>query len=126
MRKRFVIEFGMGIDLHGQDVHEAAVRAVTDAISRSCLIGLNEICNLTEENIKEKTYIEAIIGVSRPEEINIEEIKKIFPVGQVTVKAEKGGLKTDGLYFPSFGDKDNSVEVAVACIIVSVNQNELE
>lgn len=122
MRKRFVIEFGMGIDLHGQNVQEAAVRAVNDAISKSCLIGLNEICHLSEENINEETYVEAIIGVSRPEEINVEEIKKIFPVGQVSVKVEKGGLKAPGLYFPSFGDKDNSVELAVACVIVSVDE----
>jgi hypothetical protein len=44
--KRFVIEFGYGIDLHGQDVNNAAAKAVKDAISHSCLSGLVEICGI--------------------------------------------------------------------------------
>jgi len=120
MAKRFVIEFGMGMDFHGQDVNVAAGRAVKDAITRSCLIGLNEICGFTEENINEKMLVEAIIGVTRPEELNIDEIKKLFPVGTVTVKAVKGGLMVPGLYFPAFGDKDDSIEAAIACITVSI------
>lgn len=65
-------------------------------------------------------FIEAIIGVTRPEELNVEEIKKLFPVGKVTVNAVKGGLKTPGLYFPMFEDKDDSIEAAIASIIVSI------
>jgi len=120
MSKRFVIEFGMGMDFHGQDVNVAAGKAVKDAITKSCLIGLNEICGLTEEDINEKMFIEAIIGVTRPEEINTEEIKKLFPVGTITVKAVKGGLMVPGLYFPGFGDHDDTIEAAIASIIVSI------
>lgn len=126
MAQKFVIEFGMGVDLHGQDINDAAEKAVKDAISRSCLIGLNEICGFTEDTINEEMFIEAIIGVTRPEELNVEKIKKLFPVGQVTVKAEKGGLMTSGLYFPIFGDSDNSIEVAIAGIIVSIQKNRAE
>ena len=32
-RKRFIVELGNGADLHGEDVTEAACRAVKDAIS---------------------------------------------------------------------------------------------
>lgn len=120
MARRFVIEFGMGLDIHGQDINIAAQRAVKDAITKSCLIGLNEICGFTEKNIDEKMFIEAIIGVTRPEELNTEEIKKLFPVGKVTVKAVKGGLKASGLYFPMFEDKNDSIEAAIACITVSI------
>ncbi|PKM45989.1 MAG: hypothetical protein CVV01_05580, partial [Firmicutes bacterium HGW-Firmicutes-6] len=104
--KKFIIEFGMGMDFHGQDVNKAAGKAIKDAISRSCLIGLNQIHGLTEENLNEKMIIEAIIGVSRPEELNIEELKKLFPVGKGTITARKGGLTTAGLFFPGFGDTD--------------------
>lgn len=31
--KRYVVEFGYGVDLHGQDVNKAAQKAVKDAIS---------------------------------------------------------------------------------------------
>lgn len=118
--KKFIIEFGMGMDFHGQDVNKAAGKAIKDAISKSCLIGLNEIYGLTEENLNEKMMIEAIIGVSRPEDLNTEELKKLFPVGKVTIKAEKGGLTTAGLFFPGFGDTDNTIEAAIVCVTVSV------
>ena len=36
-RKRFIVELGTGADLHGEDVTEAACRAVKDAISSNCL-----------------------------------------------------------------------------------------
>ncbi|WP_296561838.1 Lin0512 family protein [uncultured Acetobacterium sp.] len=118
--KKFIIEFGMGMDFHGQDVNKAAAKAIKDAISRSCLIGLSEIHGLTEENLNEKMMIEAIIGVSRPEDLKIEELKKLFPVGTVTIKAEKGGLTTAGLFFPGFGDTNNTIEAAIVCVTVSV------
>lgn len=35
--KKFIVEFGMGTDFHGQDVTKAAKKAVKDAVSRSCL-----------------------------------------------------------------------------------------
>jgi uncharacterized protein (TIGR02058 family) len=118
--KKFIIEFGMGMDFHGQNVNVAAGKAIKDAISRSCLIGLNQLYGITEENINEKMIIEAIIGVSRPEELDTEALKKLFPVGKVTIVAKKGGLTTAGLYFPGFGDTDDTIEAAIACVTVSV------
>ena len=32
--KRFIVEIGTGVDLHGEDVTKAACRAVKDAISK--------------------------------------------------------------------------------------------
>lgn len=118
--KKFIIEFGMGMDFHGQDVNVAAGKAIKDAISRSCLIGLNEIYGLTEENINEKMMIEANIGVSRPENLDIEALKKLFPVGTVTINAQKGGLTAAGLFFPGFGDTEDTIEAAIVSVTVSV------
>lgn len=118
--RKYVIEFGMGIDFHGQDVTKAAVKAAKDAISRSCLIGLNDVCGFTQDDIDENVFIEVVMGVSRPNEVIVEEVAKCFPVGKVTVKCVYGGLKTDGLYFTRFGDKDDSVEVAVASVKVEI------
>jgi len=41
--KKFVIEFGFGIDQHGQDPTHAAIKAIKDAISRCYLIGISEL-----------------------------------------------------------------------------------
>ena len=37
------IELGMGVDLHGQDVTKAAVRAVQNAIHRNSMPGLRSV-----------------------------------------------------------------------------------
>lgn len=119
---RFVIEMGMGIDFHGQDVTKAAVKAAKDAISKSCLIGLEEICGFTQDNINENVLIDVVIGVTRPDEVIKDEVIKCFPVGKVAVRTVCGGLKTEGLYFPNFGDKDDSIEVAVASVSVKIKK----
>lgn len=119
---RFIIEFGMGIDFHEQDVTNAAVKAAKDAISKSCLIGLNEVCGFSQDNINENVFIHVTVAVTRPEEVRTEEVAKCFPVGKVTVDVVSGGLKTDGLYFTGFGDKDDSIEVAVTCVKVEVKK----
>lgn len=117
--RRFIIEFGLGIDIHGQDVNKAAQKAVKDAISKSCLIGLDEILNF-QADMDEKVFINVTVAVSRPEEVNEEDIKLCLPVGQTTVKAIKGGLTVPGFYYPRFGDKDESIEAAIACVEVSI------
>ena len=45
--KKFIVEFGMGTDFHGQDVTKAARKAVRDAVSRSCLCGLEDVLGLS-------------------------------------------------------------------------------
>ncbi len=114
--KRYIIEFGMGTDFHGQDAGKAAVKAVRDAVSRSCLCGLTEVLGL--EDLDKAVKIQVTVAVSRPGEVNREEIAKCLPIGEVEVKAVKGGLQVPGLLIPSFGDKDDSIEVAIAAVEV--------
>ena len=57
MRKKYIVEIGMGADLHGQDVTKAGRKAVKDAISHSCLCGLQEI--LTQETVRRFEQIRA-------------------------------------------------------------------
>lgn len=115
---RYVIEFGMGTDFHGQDVTKAAVKAVRDAISRSCLCGLREVLAL--EDLDRDVKVTVTVAASRPEEVDLESVAACLPVGEVTVKAVGGGLHVAGLYLPKFGDTDDSIEVAVAVVEVFV------
>ena len=46
--KKFIIQLGMGVDQHGQDVTKAAQKAIKNAISNNCLVGLTEICDLKD------------------------------------------------------------------------------
>ncbi|HIT29992.1 MAG TPA: Lin0512 family protein [Candidatus Scatomorpha stercorigallinarum] len=118
--KKFIVEFGLGTDFHGQDVTKAAKKAAKDAVSRSCLCGLEEVLGLTD--FKEQVFIRATVAVTRPEDVRCEEVAEVFPVGTVEVVAVQGGLKCDGLCIPAFGDCDKSIEAAVAAVEVYVEE----
>lgn len=85
--KRVILEMGAGNDLHGGDYTKAAVRAVQDALHHSSLtfirtLGLD----------KSKIDVTATIGVQKPEAVDTATVAKQFPVGNITVRAVKGGL----------------------------------
>ncbi|MBC7240297.1 MAG: Lin0512 family protein, partial [Chloroflexi bacterium] len=79
--KRFAIELGMGVDLHGEDYTKASVKAVKDAVSRVCLSGLVEVLNLSLDDIR----VEVILGIPKGGEIKEEEVRKAIPIGKVEV-----------------------------------------
>lgn len=117
--KKFIVEFGMGTDFHGQDVTKAASKAVKDAVSRSCLCGLEDVLEL--EDLDEQVYVRATVAVSRPEELDKDKVAQMLPVGRVQVVAVQGGLQVDGLCIEAFGDSDKSIEAAIAAVEVFVD-----
>lgn len=118
--KKFIVEFGMGTDFHGQDVTGAAKKAVKDAISRSCLCGLEDVLGLTD--FKSQVRIVATVAVSRPEEVDCAAVAEALPVGTAEVRAVKGGLTVDGLCIEAFGDRDCSIEAALAAVEVFITE----
>lgn len=86
-KKRVILELGAGNDLHGSDYTKAALRAVQDALHHSSLRLLRSL-----QIDKTKVDVEVTVGVQRPEQVDLEQVKKSLPVGNVTVKAVKGGL----------------------------------
>ena len=116
--RKFIVEFGMGTDFHGQDVTKAAKKAAKDAISRSCLCGLDEVLELTD--FKTQVFIRATVAVTRPEEVDCAAVAEVFPVGTVEAVPVQGGLRCDGLCIPAFGDCDKSIEAAVAAVEVYI------
>jgi uncharacterized protein (TIGR02058 family) len=88
MRKtRVILELGSGNDLHGSDYTKAALRAVEDALHHSSLSFVRSL-----RIDKTKLDVAVTIGVQRPEQVDIERVKKSLPLGNVTVTAVKGGL----------------------------------
>ena len=69
--RRYLIEFGMGMDFHGQDVSKAAVKAAKNAISNSCLCGLQEVLGMEDLN---QVKIKVTIAAPRPEEIDCQQV----------------------------------------------------
>ncbi len=118
-RKRFIVELGTGADLHGEDVTEAACRAVKDAISSNCLCGLLEIVGLEDPNQME---VEVLVGTPKPEEVDLEQVKGMLPFGRVSVSSVAGGLMAQGLCVPQIAPDCDQIMVANAAVTVFVNQ----
>ncbi len=85
--KRIILEMGTGNDLYGQDYTKAAKRAVQDAIHHSSLTLFKSL-----DIDPELMQIELNLAAQEPEKINLEEVAKELPYGQVTPKGVFGGL----------------------------------
>jgi uncharacterized protein (TIGR02058 family) len=86
-KTRVILELGCGNDLHGSDYTKAALRAVQDALHHSSLSFVRSL-----KIDRSKIDVEVTIGVQRPERVDIEKVRTSLPLGNVTVRAVKGGL----------------------------------
>lgn len=120
-KRRFVIEIGTGIDLHGRDVTKAAARAVKDAISRSCLCGLVEIVGLTD---LDAMRVDILIGAPHPEQVEQETVMAVVPFGVKNIEIVTGGLQAPGLFVPELGE-DAWITIANAVVTVWIEQAEM-
>jgi uncharacterized protein (TIGR02058 family) len=116
--RRLLIEFGSGIDQHGQEPTVAAVRAVKDAISWNYLVGLREVLRLDD---LEKMVVRVTIGTPYPERVDKEQVAAALPHGQKTIEVVSGGLLVhSGHASAQLGDKNDEVIVANAAVEVGV------
>jgi uncharacterized protein (TIGR02058 family) len=115
--KRFIVEIGTGADLHGEDVTKAACRAVKDAISRSCLCGLVELMGIADLQV---VQVDIQVACPKPDDVNLEQVKAIVPIGQKTARAVEGGITARGLCVPNFAPDCDRIVVANAAVTVSI------
>jgi uncharacterized protein (TIGR02058 family) len=106
-KTRVILELGSGNDLHGSDYTKAALRAVQDALHHSSLSFVR-----TLKVDKTKLDVEVTVGVQQPERVDLEQIKKSLPLGNVTVKAVKGGLDV--------ADPENNDAAVIASAAIAV------
>ena len=118
-RKRFIVEIGTGIDIHGEDVTKAACRAVKDAVSRSCLCGLLEILEL---NNLEDVQVDIQVASPNPDRVDLEQVMNEVPIGRKRARAVEGGMTAQGLCVPQFAPQCDQIVVANAAVTVFVNQ----
>ena len=112
--KRFLVELGMGSDLHGGDVTKAAQKAIKDAVSRSCLCGLMEIVGLTDPH---QMRVDVKLGCPDPERLDREAVLKAVPFGATNLEVVTGGLAVRGLALPELGAGDTIVTVIAALTV---------
>ena len=109
MWKRYLVEFGTGVDLHGMDVMEAATRAVKDAVSHCCMCGLVDTLHIG--SLRTDMSIRLKIAAPFPEKIDPEELKKLLIADEVDVEVVQGGMLLNGLHVDEFGEGDQIVIV---------------
>ena len=103
--KPSVLEFGMGVDVHGLDGTKAACRAVSDAIRHSSLPLFQEVRERGGTML-----VDVTVAVPDPGSVDVERVRRELPHGQVTVHPVAGGLKVPG----------SDTLIACAAITVSV------
>lgn len=105
---RWITEMGMGVDVHGGDYTKAAERAVSDALRHSSLSFFGPTGKTADD-----MYVEVVIGVARPEAIDVDRIVAQVPYGTATVRVVAGGLDVPA-------DRgDDTLIIANAAILVS-------
>lgn len=115
----FVVELGMGVDLHGQNATKAAQRAVRDAMTRNSLPGLRHIAGVADRS---QLLIDVVIAVPVPaEEVDGGAVLEVIPFGRKSIRVVAGGmLAGSGVVIEEMGDKSDAIIVANACVTVSV------
>lgn len=115
MLKRYIVEFGTGVDLHGGDVTKAAKKAVKDAVSHCCLCGIDEIHGV--KNFNEGMQIKLKIGSPNPDKIDKDAVLAVIPFGKAEIEVVEGGLSFGGLSVPSLGEGSTIVMVNAAITV---------
>jgi uncharacterized protein (TIGR02058 family) len=105
-KTRVILELGSGNDLHGSDYTKAALRAVQDALHHSSLSFVR-----TLQVDKTKLDVDVTIGVQRPDQVDLDKIRASLPLGNVTVRAVKGGLDVAD---PEANDRATIASAAIA------------
>jgi uncharacterized protein (TIGR02058 family) len=117
VRKRLIIEMGMGVDQHGQEPTVAASRAVRNAIAHNALPGVWEVAGLSHPN---EMIVEVQVAVPYPEKVRHEEVLAVLPFGQKTLTVESGGMIVQGRAIPELNDENDEMLIAIAAVTVLV------
>ena len=106
MRQIYFIELGSGVDLRGQSMTKAAVRAVRDAIGTNLIPSVP----LLTGGEPDKLQVNVRLAVPDPEaELDLDAVREVFPVGSITFEVIPGGMITDN----GIGDRAVIVNAAV-------------
>ena len=123
--RRYLVEIGTGVDLHGEDATKAAQRAVKDAISHSSMIGLGQLFKIKNfSEIEDALMVDVTIAAPDPEKVDGEKVLSTLPEGKRRINVVKGGMK-----FPAESTKDEAkthlILMVNAVIVVLVDVDKV-
>ena len=124
--RRYLVEVGTGIDLHGGDETKAAQRAVKDAISHSSMVGLSQLFKVGSfAELEETLMVDVTIATPNPEKVDGNVVLSILPEGKRRITLVEGGMA-----FPTIltaeEAKTHGIVMVNAVIVVLVDVERLE
>ncbi len=115
MEKLLFIQTGFGVDVHGQDVTKAAVRAVRHAIYHNSMPGIQAL--LPDEDLHNMVvHVKLAVPIDK-EKVDFAAIKALIPYGTVHVTVMDGGMMTtSGIFLEDKADKNDFMYIVNASV----------
>ena len=124
--RRYLLENGTGVDLHGKDETKAAQRAVKDAISHSSMIGLGSLFKIGSfEELEEALMVDVTIAAPNPEKVDGEAVLSVLPEGKRRINIIKGGMMWPPMSLDPVA-KSHEVVMVNAIIVVLIDVEKVE
>ena len=124
--RRYLLENGTGVDLHGKDETKAAQKAIKDAISHSSMIGLGGLFKIGSfKELEEALMVDVTIATPNPETVDGEAVLSVLPEGKRRINIIKGGM----MWPPENIDPDaksHEVVMVNAVIVVLIDVEKAE
>ncbi|MCW4048365.1 MAG: Lin0512 family protein [Candidatus Bathyarchaeota archaeon] len=124
--RRYLLEVGTGVDLHGMDETKACQRAVKDAISHSSMVGLGGLFKFESfSELEDALMVDVTVATPNPEKVDGDAVLGILPEGKRRISIVKGGLQ-----FPAENTseeaKTHSLVMANATIVVLIDVDKAQ
>ena len=124
--RKYILEVGTGIDLHGEDETKAAQRAVKDAISHCSMVGLSQLFRIGSfREMSDALMVDVTIATPNPEKVDGNAVLSVLPEGERRINVVEGGMS-----WPAATTADEArshrIVMANAVIMVLVDADRLE
>ncbi len=124
--RKYILELGTGVDLHGEDETKAAQRAVKDAISHSSMVGLGQLFKVESfSELEEALMVDVTVATPNPENVDRDAVLGVLLEGKKRIDVVEGGIR-----FPVSSTSDDAmthgIVMANAVIVVLLDVDKLE
>jgi uncharacterized protein (TIGR02058 family) len=92
--RRYLVEIGTGVDLHGEDETKSSQKAVKDAISHSSMVGLSQLFDIKSfKELEEALMVDVTVATPNPEKVDGDAVLSILPEGKRRINIVRGGVR---------------------------------